>query len=628
MFFSKKREEKLKKMQQKRTAYLEQLALIRQFKKDDEGGLIILTLLLLISMLVVGGMAVDFMRFEAERTKLQSVSDRAVLAAANLNQELAPAAIIQDFFDAEGYGGAITSELTAPSISKNSGGSTITITSEVNVNTFYLRLIGMDTLTAPASSSAIAGTGNVEVSLILDISGSMGREMEGEVYQFNSDGEYIRYTEEEVEANNLDPTLVGAIKTEAQTQTRMFFLQQAANKFVADLLLPEYEDRVSINLVAYSQHVSIGDELYMALRTTPDSMAEDGTLGSSFGQYDITDNYSEPFRYIYEAISSDPGVEPREVIWVDLDGNASDPRNQGGKWVYADEPTREFTGEPTLRGIEDYPIDVSWAGGQDIFVNASRCVTFTDEEYTKLEFDVDRVYQQVEHVDFYSRSSYENFRPSYTPCPAQDFQGIILLSQDVEELQDAISSYVPTLNTSIHRGMKWGTALLDPSMRPILDTIPTIDPAFRGSRPANYRDGVTSKYVVIMTDGETVSSRRVVPQYYNEYDELVGYRDHNARYWASIDPGGSGTTFSNMTQSIGSTTQLNEKLASLCEEAAKNVTDVYTISMGVNNATMRNCASKDGNAFQSSITNDPNEPGMGEIFERISSQITALRLSQ
>ena len=83
-----------------------------------------------------------------------------------------------------------------------------------------------------------------------------------------------------------------------------------------------------------------------------------------------------------------------------------------------------------------------------------------------------------------------------------------------------------------------------------------------------------------------------------------------------------------MTQSIGSTTQLNDKLAALCAEAAENVTDVYTISMGINNATMTNCASKDGNAFQSSITNDPNEPGMGEIFERISSQITALRLSQ
>jgi hypothetical protein len=175
--------------------------------------------------------------------------------------------------------------------------------------------------------------------------------------------------------------------------------------------------------------------------------------------------------------------------------------------------------------------------------------------------------------------------------------------------------------------MKWGTALLDPSMRPLLDTIPTIDPAFRGSRPADYRDGITSKYVVIMTDGQTVSSRRVRPQYYDQYTERVGYAEYSGRHWADNDGNGS-TTFWNMTETIGSTTQLNEKLAALCTEAAKNVTDVYTISMGINNATMTNCASKDGNAFTSTITNDPDEPGMGEIFERISSQITALRLSQ
>ena len=625
MLFSRKRENRQKKMREMRMAYLEQLAFIRRFKKDDEGGLIILTLLLLISMLVVGGMAVDFMRFESERTKLQSVSDRAVLAAANLNQELAPAAIVADFFKAEGFEDAITSNLDdATAVQRNGGGSTITITSEVNVNTFYLRLIGMDTLTAPAASSAIAGTGNVEVSLVLDISGSMGRNMTGEVYTLDPDGGYVRFTEEEVAANDLDPTLVGTIKSTEQTRSRMFFLQQAANKFVADLLLPEYEDRVSINLIAYSQHVALGDDLYTALKTTPDSISENGLVGSSFGEYNITDNYSEPFSYIYEAISSDPNVPPREVIWVNLDGDPMDPRNQGGKWVYADEPTREFTGEPSLRGIEDYPVDISWANGEDIFVNASRCVTFTDQEYERLDF-VDRVYDQVEYVDFYSRGT--NFYRPYSPCPAQDFQGIILMSQDVDELQDAISSYIPTLNTSIYRGMKWGTLLLDPSMRPIIDTIPTVDPVFRGSRPAEYRDGITSKYVVIMTDGETVSSRRVKPQHYDEYEERVGYSDYSGRYWGNND-GKGWTDFWNMTESIGSTTQLNEKLASLCTLAAAQVTDVYTISLGVNNPTMTQCASDDGNAFTATMTNEPGKPGMGDIFERISSQITALRLSQ
>ena len=59
-----------------RTRYL------RAFGRDEDGEIIILTLILLVVMLVVGGMGVDFMRFEARRVVLQSVSDRAVLAAA------------------------------------------------------------------------------------------------------------------------------------------------------------------------------------------------------------------------------------------------------------------------------------------------------------------------------------------------------------------------------------------------------------------------------------------------------------------------------------------------------------------------------------------------------------------
>ncbi|HEV8036444.1 hypothetical protein, partial [Yoonia sp.] len=57
------------------------------------------------------------------------------------------------------------------------------------------------------------------------------------------------------------------------------------------------------------------------------------------------------------------------------------------------------------------------------------------------------------------------------------------------------------------------------------------------------------------------------------------------------------------------------------------VTEVYTISMGLFNETMTDCASKEGNAFRSTITNDPGEPGLDEIFQTIAEQITALRLA-
>lgn len=581
MLYSKRRHSKLKKLQDARRAYVEQLAFIRQFRKDEDGGLIVLTLLLLISMLVVGGMAVDFMRYESERTKLQSVSDRAVLAAANLNQERDAESVITEFFEAEGYAGAIVGE---PDIDKNANGSTITLNSRIDVDTFYLRLIGMDTLSAPASASAIEGTGNVEVSLVLDISGSMGSSMYGPVNQLDANGDPIRDAD-------------GNIVTVDGWRTRMFFLQQAAKQFVADLLLPEYEDRISINLITYSQHVALGDDLYTALKTTPDSIREDGLFGSTFGE--ITDNYAAPFTY----------------RWV----------NDEGEEVTADTPGA------TMIGPYDSPIDLAWADGQEVVTNPSRCVLFEDDEFETLTFDVDRVYTQVEHVDFYTTSY--SFPDGYEPCASEDYHKTILLSQDVELLQNAIDQFTPTLNTSIHRGAKWGASLLDPSMRDLIGGIPTIDDAFRGSRPADYNDRTTSKYLVIMTDGLTVSSRRVKRSfygdpvdYYDEFEEWQGFAESSAYRYAQNDGNGA-TDYWNMTTTIGTETELNEKLSQICELAGDQVTEVYTISMGIQNATMTDCASKPGNAFMSTITNDPDEPGLDEIFRSISDQITALRLA-
>lgn len=623
MLRSKKQPNKLKKLQNARRAYIEQLALIRQFKKDDEGGLIILTLLLLISMLVVGGMATDFMRYESERTKLQSVSDRAVLAAASLNQTVGAADVIENFFEVEGYGGAITTDLTNPdSVSRGDSNSAITIESQVSVDTFYLRLIGMDTLTAPASSSAIAGSGNVEVSLVLDISGSMGNNMQGDVFEVDADGKFVYHGPEH-------PTRPGlnVIEFPGATRTRMFFLQQAAKQFVADLLLPEYEDSVSINLIAYSAHVALSDELYMALNTTADSINEDDKFGSSFGTYNISGGYSEPFEYVYVDASGE------EVIRVDDLDQEIPPESEYGRWVYKERngggnyvnlPTGSPA--PSLRGIDDIPVDLTWADGKDVFVNPSRCVTFEADEYQTTVFDVDRTYRQVPYAHI-SRG-WGTFNTARAQCPARDFEGIVLMSQDVDELQETIDQYVPTLTTSIHRGMKWGSVLLDPSIRDLVADIPTVDDAFAGRRPAEYSDGTTNKYVVIMTDGFTVSSRDIREEHYETYADRDGFSKYTVGRWAGEDGDGT-TTYWTMTETIGSTSVLNsDYLAEICDATALQGVDVYTISMGVQNQTMTDCASKPGNAFLSTITNDPTQPGLGEIFSRISNNITALRLSQ
>ena len=222
-------------MSLKRRQFIPCHALCGRFMRDENGGITILTLLLLFTMLVLGGMAVDFMRFESQRAQLQSVADRAVLSAAELNQTLDPKDVVTDFFEKAGYADHIIGE---PTVEDTSGNRFVSVASEIDVNTFYLRLIGIDTLTAPARSSAIEGTGNVEVSLILDISWSM------------------------------------RLDVPSEGKTRIELLRTAAQDFIDDLLLPEYANQISVNLIPYSQQVRLNDELFAAINTSPTGVTD------------------------------------------------------------------------------------------------------------------------------------------------------------------------------------------------------------------------------------------------------------------------------------------------------------------------------------------------------------------
>jgi Flp pilus assembly protein TadG len=60
------------------------------FLRSERGTMTILTLSLILILFTVGGFAVDMMRYDHERARLQSSLDRAVLAAADLQQDLCP----------------------------------------------------------------------------------------------------------------------------------------------------------------------------------------------------------------------------------------------------------------------------------------------------------------------------------------------------------------------------------------------------------------------------------------------------------------------------------------------------------------------------------------------------------
>ncbi|MGR3662484.1 MAG: Tad domain-containing protein [Paracoccaceae bacterium] len=142
----------------------------RRFRREEGGSILILSLFLFVMMLMVAGMAVDLMRSETQRARLQSTLDRAVLAGASLDQSLDSEAVVRDYFEKAG----LTEYLTSVVVVEDSNSKTVTATAETLINTYFMNMVGIETLQSPAMGQAEESLSDIEISLVLDISGSMG----------------------------------------------------------------------------------------------------------------------------------------------------------------------------------------------------------------------------------------------------------------------------------------------------------------------------------------------------------------------------------------------------------------------------------------------------------------------
>jgi hypothetical protein len=188
----------------------------RIMKSDEDGSVTILSIFMLLTMLIVTGAAVDLMRTEQTRVELQGSLDRAVIAAADLDQLQEPTAVVRDYLTKSGMGDALSSA----SVSSALNARTVSGSGVIELDTIFMRMSGWDTLNAPALSVADERIANVEISLVLDISGSM---------RFND---------------------------------RMTRMKPAAQNFVAKVMSEESVGVTTLNLIPFAGHVNPGDTLF------------------------------------------------------------------------------------------------------------------------------------------------------------------------------------------------------------------------------------------------------------------------------------------------------------------------------------------------------------------------------
>ena len=192
-----------------------------RFARDESGTMTMFAIMMLMMMLLVGGIGVDLMRNEMERTRVQATVDRAVLAAADLDQTLDPEAVVNDYFEKAG----MSEYLTSVTVDEGLNYRTVTVQARTTTPTQFMRLMGVDELTVPAKGQAEEKVANVEISMVLDISGSMG------------------------------------------SSSKMENLQDAAKTFVDTVIRDETENLISMSLIPYTAQVNAGFPIFDELQT-------------------------------------------------------------------------------------------------------------------------------------------------------------------------------------------------------------------------------------------------------------------------------------------------------------------------------------------------------------------------
>ncbi|WP_068114506.1 pilus assembly protein TadG-related protein [Tropicimonas marinistellae] len=189
-----------------------------EFSRREDGALIVFTLYILLCMLMAVGMAIDTVRAEFQRIRVQNTIDGAVLAAADLEQVLDPKEVIYDHLGRIGLSRDDIHVSTYQAVNDK----IVSSWTSTGVKTMFMDMVGIDSLPAAASGTAEESVTDLEIALVLDNSGSMGQ---------NSD-------------------------------YRLKLLKPAAKQFVETVLDADTaEKRISISIVPFSTQVTVGSEL-------------------------------------------------------------------------------------------------------------------------------------------------------------------------------------------------------------------------------------------------------------------------------------------------------------------------------------------------------------------------------
>lgn len=147
-----------------------------RFLKDTRANIAMVFALSLSSLAMAVGGGLDYSRSASIGTELQAALDSGVLAAASLSQDGDPEAVVRAYVEAAlgDHAGLVETLTLSVNSSVDLNAREVGAEAAVRVPTTLLGMAGINTLTVRRESTALERARNIEISLVLDISSSMG----------------------------------------------------------------------------------------------------------------------------------------------------------------------------------------------------------------------------------------------------------------------------------------------------------------------------------------------------------------------------------------------------------------------------------------------------------------------
>lgn len=463
---------------------------------NDQGALTFFFIFLFVTLFVFAGMSVDIARMEGRRVELQNILDSALFAASvNNDSNWTKQEIMDDFFEKSGVikdeEGAQWGWGAPPWDTRSEN---VHAWAKLDSPTLFLSLYGFESFSVQSTASVEQRYTSIEISLVVDASESM-------------------------------------------MGTRMADLRTSVADFAEKMFdIPGVD--VHLSIIPFDYQTSAGRNLMTAFHATQ-MQSIDGFDKMGIRRKTIDEIYGMKSHCVTlergNYNSSSDTISGGDYVTAALNAELmrSSYNSVGGADVEAYEYLRDTGGmlsngerlispesNSSLASAGDFRDRWSaWMWG-----GHGGSTPFNESRQT---FSTTKLHDQ----DIYLGDGYNDPTCRYTTSVTGAGNGdnsILPFASTKQQVVDYMTNLVPAGSTAGDLGLKWGLALLDPTLRNTVKTLidgvmseeglgvlvpaNTIDPLFEG-RPANYESTKTLKVLVHMSDGQNTLSQDLVPDF-------------------------------------------------------------------------------------------------------------------